>query len=512
MMTYKLVDTCNYWPKSLAKIGHAVGVYKGELPNEDAPREEWLAYCKTDVDIVENAVIDLLLRWKKEDCGVFQVTAPMLAMQNFRHKCPIRTEDNHDVDIVCKPNHISNELERKAYFGGRVQCFRVGEQIGKIYHIDVNSLYPYVMMTNSFPRRLVRYQIGATPDELRSAGKAYGLVATVAIRSENNTYPVRIDGKQYHCTGRFWTTLCGPELRRAIDNGDISRISTVQFYSIAPLFRDWCTYWLDRKIAADREGIDGTREREFVKLVLNSLSGKFAQHGRKWTDIHGRIPLTRWGGWSELDCESGKVKRWRGIAGNSQQLSEDGDPSHAFPLISAYISAYAREFMLDIINICGQNNVYYMATDSLICNDIAYKILCGMQRIHPTQIGCFKVVGQHNSCSIIGPNDYRLDGIHVASGILGKAIACSRAGKPLEQWEQIPSIIACGPRHDIAITEIDTPKVWHNYRGRIDANGVWHPFKLSHNDDFINRESVLRGLSYCSLDTSEDHTHRVSLV
>jgi len=512
LKTFRMVDTCNYWPKSLGKVGLDVGIPKGEMPAWDAPANDWLQYCKSDVAIIEKAICDLLIQWRREDCGVFQVTAPMLAMQNFRHKCDVRTPDGKDVDIVCEPDSPAHDLERAAYYGGRIQCFQIGEIHGKLFKVDCNSLYPYVMRNNLFPRRLVRTQNGISPDNLRRESKCFSVVAQVSIRSRDCTYPVRIDGRQYHCKGKFFTSLCGAELQRGLDSGHVNTITEVQFYSMSYLFRGWVDYWHNRKISESEKGKASTGEREFAKLILNSLSGKFAQHGKRWIDRPGRIPLEKWGAFIEIDQKTGKPIVCRGVGGNYQMLTDDGEPAHSFPLISAYITSYAREYMRWVIGVAGEENCYYMATDSLIVNAEGYMNMILEDLIHPTQLGKFKVEGQANYCKIVGPTYYEFGDKTVASGIVGRYAKAEDDGRVPELFEQLVNIIASGPKDDIIVTQFDKPNLRPDIRGILDSNNRWTPYRLSHDDDFTDRVLVPPHSGYCSSGKQGDRILLVSDV
>ncbi|GAH94157.1 unnamed protein product, partial [marine sediment metagenome] len=49
-------------------------------------------------------------------------------------------------------------LERSAYIGGRVECFRLGKIPGKQFvSMDINSMYPFVMKAEKYPYELVSY-------------------------------------------------------------------------------------------------------------------------------------------------------------------------------------------------------------------------------------------------------------------------------------------------------------------------------------------------------------------
>lgn len=485
--TYKFVDTTNYWQLSLAKLAKCYDLEKMDLPSQSADNQEWLAYCWNDVHIIQRAICHLIVKWKESNCGVFQPTAASLALTNFRHTCNLVDQTSNSVDIVCQPSSVQNALERESYFGGRIQAFFIGERFHKIYHLDCNSLYPKVMRDFSYPRRFVQYLNGVSLDYLRKLAKVYGIVASVRISSRHAVFPVRIDGRQYHCSGEYWTALCGNEIIRAIESSSISRIGTVQVYSVAPIFRDWVDYWHGRKVAATRMGYAGVADREFAKLLLNSLSGKWAQHGRRWVDCPGQIPLKRWGGYPGKGSGSEEIKRFRGIGGNLQVLGEGNEPDYSFPAISAFITANAREYMRTIINRLPEDSVYYMATDSLICGQDAFEILNSEGWLSDSELGKFKLIGEHEYCCIHGPNDYVLDSKQILSGPIGKAVIGANGNLSAEIWENGPTLISNGPRSTVQVKEIPVWYPSHTNRGRIRDDGYWEPYRITDDPAFTDR-------------------------
>lgn len=503
--TFKFVDSVNYWPKSLDTIGRNIGIRKHQMPGFDRPDYEWYNYCMQDCRVLEASIVGLIERWKREDCGVFQMTAASLSMTNFRHTCDITVSKDGPVDIVCEPNAKEHELEREAYFGGRIGCFYIGRREERIYHLDVNSLYPAVMSTNLFPRRFVGYDYNPSVHSVIDRMRVYGVVARVFVRSRYETYPVRVDGEQYHAVGNYWASLCGPELLRAIDSGSVDKIDCLQFYSVAHLFTKWVGYWYQRKLEAIDKGESGKQDLEFCKLVLNSLSGKWAQRSRHWIDQPGRYPMKRWGGWSEYNDDTCSWDDYRGIGGCQQKMVDGGEPAHSFPLISAYITAYGREYMRKLINYCPDGSVLYMATDSLICTEDAYASLAAEGFIDDRKLGSLRVVGVHNSCDIHGPNYYALDDVETSTGLRGKAIAAKKRGGSVEMFEQLPGIVSRGAVHDVVVREVKVPRIHPVFRGTIDEMGYWHPYRITNDPDFTDRPPK-PGYSFDgSSDTEGDH-------
>lgn len=478
LSTYKMVDTVNYWPSGIENIAEDNGIAVTPRPKDGSSVKDFQEHANNSVQIIETAVIDLIRKWRGEQCGTFQMTAAMLSMTNFRHTCGIRTGEQDKVDIVCMPNHKSHVLEREAAFGDSPQCMYIGERRQKIFHIDCNSLYPYVMRENCFPRRFVRYQDGGTLNELASSANCYGIVARVFLNSTKEDFPCRVDGKPYYLTGDFWASLCGPELRRAIDTKSIHRVGTFQVYSIAPLFRRWVDSWHDRKIASS-PGLGGRKgDYEFCKLILNSLSGKWIQRGRQWREQPGRHPLVNWDAWPEYNADTKKWQKCRGVAGNTQVLTDDEEPRHSFPLIYAYITACAREYMRKVIAVAGRDNCYYMATDSLILNEEGYDRLNENGYHHETKLGKFKLKGEYASCMIHGSNWYELDGVQTASGLLGASLASGGDGSFVELVERVGSLIRKTATSEIGTTIVKVPLTIPERRGTIDSEHRWHPYHV----------------------------------
>ena len=487
---YKFVDTLNYWREGLVGSSTASN---GECRTDANPGDNGKHSNPNligNVRDIAESVLGLLVQWRSENCGVFQLTAPAAAMTHFRHTQKRLSEAGEKIDIICQPDAIQNDLERKSLYGGRITCYSVGHRTGPIYHLDVNGLYPYVMRNYGLPRRFSRYQNGMELEELWSCAKLYGIVARVLINSWRDTYPVRIEGKTFYCRGMFWTTLCGGEITRAITNKQIAKIGKVQMYSMDRIFTRWVDYWYDRKIAAIEKGPNGKQELEFCKLMLVSLYGKWAQQSRHWTDIRGVVPLKRWGGWTELDHDTDETLRWRAIAGNAQVLTKGKEPKHAFPAITAFIGSYARCYMQYLYELCPPESIYYLGVDSFICDDRAYTALRQTGFIDPVKLGKLKLLGMYPDCEIYGPNDYRLGSKRVASGHLGNAINRPGTDGTVQLEERIPSIVHDGPRSDIVITSARLVKSRSDLRGLIDPAGWWHPYHLTQEPEFGDRPLV----------------------
>lgn len=488
----KLVDTLNYWPTALSKIGDKLGVPKLPAPDFNGPEPPLWPYCERDVAVTRLAVIDLMDRWRAENCGVFQLTAPMLAMRNFQHTCHAKVPGRDAINIVLEDDSPARPLERASFLGGRIEPFYLGQLNGPIYHLDLTSLYPAVMKDELYPRCRKKCVTGIRPDRLRDFLYAFGGIARVKINTgpDADTYPVRRDGVQLHACGVFETVLCGPELRRALDHGHVELVGECHLYSVCDLFSQWAARWLDVKATARRQGDRG--QEEFAKLILVSLAGKFAQRGDHWTDDPTRAPRKGWGRVYRKDCSSGTIMEWRYVAGHTQRRDREGEPGNAFPAISAFVTSNARERMRAIFGLMPARSLLYTATDSIICTRAGFDALTNHGLIDQEEAGKLRVIDVHASAEICGPNWYRLDERWVRSGLWGKARQLADGRWVCDVWDQMGVLTQAHPHGRCGFTTVELSRVFASEKNSPGESGWRVPMRLSPDESFSDRPRVPR--------------------
>lgn len=482
----RFVDTANFFPTRLESIGTKYGVEKLVIDFKNCTDDELVAYCYRDAEICQLAMCDLMSRWKREGCGVFQMTAASLSLTNWKHTCDVRTPDGDCLDVLMEPGHPAVALERRGYYGGRVEPFFLGETKGPIYHLDVNSLYPAMMGDNLFPRRHLRRVDGCTPRQLVRHMHGYGAVADVCLKSQHDTYPCRPHGVQLHANGHFHTTLCGPELQRALHAGHVVSVGECWLYCMAPLFKNWVRTWFERKSHAQDKDHGNEADLEFTKLIMNSLSGKFGQRGEFWKDVPEERCLLPWGEWTVGRGLPRTTHRFRGIAGKAQERVLGEEPAHSFPLISAYITAYAREYMRSLFKLCPEKSVYYTATDSVICNADAYQCLVDAHKVDAIGIGELKVKGVYKSLKVFGCNHYQLDEWVVHAGTVAKVHDCDDGGRAADIWQQLPSIIGRRPDGTVIVSHVEIRQFDPTPKGYKQPDGWVLPFRFTPDADFTD--------------------------
>jgi hypothetical protein len=170
------------------------------------------------------------------------------------------------------------------YFGGRVQCFQSGIINSDFAVVDINSAYPFAMLSEH-PIGTVYNSIDGAPDMPRDA---WGPMLFTVECVSRGAFPFRADDKSlrfpaddvrriYHVTG--W------ELVAALDTGTISDYEILNTLSFPELidFRDYILPLYDERKAAKASGDKATDL--LAKLGMNSLYGKFAADPRNYKEF-----------------------------------------------------------------------------------------------------------------------------------------------------------------------------------------------------------------------------------
>mgnify|MGYP006268407477 CR=1 FL=1 len=187
-------------------------------------------------------------------------------------------------------------LYRPYYYGGRVECFKTGHAMQDFQVIDINSAYPFAMLSNH-----PIAPVGSLSDRLPPGD----MMTQCFIRLDavaRGCFPYREEGdmklsfpnddriREYHITG--WELLAAFEC----DAVDIIRIKDVHYFQISLNFTEYVHHFYEqRKIAKANKDKAGDI---FAKLFLNSLYGKFASDPEKYSEylIASDDTLAKWCG------------------------------------------------------------------------------------------------------------------------------------------------------------------------------------------------------------------------
>lgn len=367
--TISIVSSTNYYQFTLAKLGECFNIPKMEVDYETVSVDEAVPYCRNDVLILKVAMMEFMKFIQEEDLGNFMMTIAGQSFTAFRHRFM-----KHDIYIHKSPDCL--KLEREAYAGGRNECWRIGNVDEKVFYLDVNSMYPYVMKNFKYPTKLVTCRkYGELKDIVNFIDRGYYIIAKVKLRTDKRIY-FKKAGKLIFPVGEFITTLSTPELIRAIKDDHIIEVIEFNVYENDYLFVEYVDYFYGKRLDAKR--LKDEVRVLLYKLFLNSLYGKFGQKNNNYEKVAVADPeIVEVERIYDVDNKKEyQVKTFGGTVFKKETLPDGyNDAFDAFPAVAAHVTSYARMLLYSYIEIAGYENIFYMDTDSIFCNEEGYKRL-----------------------------------------------------------------------------------------------------------------------------------------
>jgi len=424
-----LMDNSNWFTGALANWGEEIGMAKLPMPDPGASHSDWVTYCERDVDILVELTQRFLSTIIKEDLGHWGRTKASCAMRAFRHR------------FMGKPLNLpqddkENDFARTAFFGGRTECFWNGKGTkGPYYKLDVNSMYPYVMAKEVYPRQFLGHKDGCSVDVLRRMTERYCVIACVSVNTAQPAFVYPLEKNRLYPVGQFTTMMSSPELVLGLANGWITECHELSWYQPWDVFSKYVKYFYRKRLEAKRSG--RTLESAFYKGFLNQLFGKFAQRGYTSNPI-GKASL-RSAPWRHCyDHDTGK--RWSEvqIGENILELEQTGHADTAFPAIAAHVTAWGRIYLYRLIITAFPCNVFYCDTDSLIVNQQGFDYL--KPWLHPDNLGALKVEGVADEIEIVAPKEYRFGETWKRKGIRASARQVGDRTFDQEMWPGLSTL------------------------------------------------------------------------
>lgn len=340
------LDTMNYARIGVNEMGEILRLPKlskpeflGDRPVNDMEWMEMTDYNMRDAEI-SCKFVKFLYSVFDELGATPKMTIASTAMSLFRNKF---LKEEYDVH-----HHSYLKKEFLAYYGGRTEAFSRGK-IRNYKFYDVNSLYPAVMRM-SFPNP---DSMQVCRNDMTKINKYPGIshVEVFVPESDYPVLPYRTKDKLLFPHGTFAGWYVHEEIRHAVSHGAVvKKIYETHYYtkSCYP-FKEYVDALYSLRLKYKQEG---SAMEYVVKILLNSLYGKFAQRylGRdNWQPIESIK-------FDELDnCE---------IVGRFVRIVKDGEPSNfCFPLWAAHITAYARIYLHKLMM---EAHPVYVDTDSLM--------------------------------------------------------------------------------------------------------------------------------------------------
>ncbi|MFH1326998.1 MAG: DNA polymerase [archaeon] len=404
-----LLDTRSFFKSKLEDVGKLIGLPKGEMPLEVKSIEELKPYLLRDVEIVLESM--KLIRDKINKLGVRpkkMLTAGQLAMTFFKTWCRKKLYNGTPYSsylYIRGTIHRSrfHSFIRRALRGARNECFKSGV-FKNITAIDINSLYPYVMayemrMPDLLSERFIKDPEEFFPREeiLEKIGVAKATV--IFPKTKLGYLPVRYKRGIYfpqstEITG-YWTTF---ELRRALEEGyKIKKIHDAVVYRDLPFnpFKGFIGELYDLRKESDP--VFG----HVVKLLMNSLAGKFSQYRyeKERSICHREEEKNLEGKGFKIETDYGED--YMMVKNLGRKI-----PKFAHPMITILVNAYARDVLYrNLKKIADENfdDLLYCDTDScFFTGDHLHKFEIG------NELGQFKIEHQNKTGEFVREKIYRI--------------------------------------------------------------------------------------------------------
>lgn len=388
--THRYHDTINYLMASVEKLGEIMKIPKlpkpkcitphgARFPENDEEKTELEIYNLRDSEITYLFADFLQTSFNTIGTNLYPTIAST-SMSLFRNK--------YLDTIVYQPIREILEIMFNCYYGGRTEAFYRGKIINKVNYYDVNSLYPHVMKSRHYPQtNSLKYTDNPTIDIIEHEGFSQCGIITPDLKYP--LLPHRINGKLCFPLGNWIGWYCHNELRKAKELGYI--IIPIQSYYCTEVFNPFVRFVDDLYEKRQYYKSINSPLELIYKILLNSLYGKFAQkleHGeilfiKNQKDKERLDTLIDHNAISAIQNKEQRFKiyspmqKLKEIEGKKYDIStifyvtdtENVEyASFINPLISAYITAWARLELYTHIEYIEQNNgtLYYCDTDSLM--------------------------------------------------------------------------------------------------------------------------------------------------
>lgn len=332
-------------------------------------------------------------------CG-WQATAGSQAMHLYRSVY-------HDTPILSHTEPRATALERNALFGGRCEAYQLGRIPGQSHMYDIRSMYPWIMARLPVPVRLRAVHDALSILSLERLAAEHYCIAEVAIETDEPEYPYRETDNIVYPAGRFWTHLAGAELQHALRAGNVRAVRCAASYESECALGRFAEEIYDRRCRAD--AVSDGLQSAWLKRLLVSLPGKFAQRSYGWEDVPGAESPWEWAEWYTA-TKSGEPQRWRSLAWHVQREKTGGFAHGTVPAITVAICAAGRRRLQRCIDAAGRESVYYVDTDALIVDDYGAESLTLGGWVRPGEWGFLQHIISSADTEIFGVKHYRIGG------------------------------------------------------------------------------------------------------
>jgi hypothetical protein len=252
-----------------------------------------------------------------------------------------------------------DDMFRKFYYGGRVEAFQKGDFNGTFKYFDINSAYPFAMLSNH-ASGMDYYRGQKLP-----RGKQLQTAFVHCVADSTGALPMRNDeggiSFPHIRNAEFFAT--GWEIETGLKTGTLKICEILDvwiprsFINFSEYVKKFYALRLDAKHTGDEI------KKLAYKYLLNSGYGKFAQNPREFK-TYQLAPY----GENLADRKKFAGFEWEADFGAISLWSENSYKGRGFYDVAtgASITGFVRAYLWEAI--CKARNVLYCDTDALICS------------------------------------------------------------------------------------------------------------------------------------------------
>lgn len=341
--------------------------------------------------------------------AVDKTTAAQLGWSHFRRDCqPNSMAINLDND--------TRAMERRAYHGGRNECYRLGDIPGQTYSLDVRSCYANICANLEVPAWLdCEYKDGIDVRAIE-ATEGYQWIADVEIKTSEPDYPLSWGNTPIYPVGHFSTSLAWPELLHALANKRVVKATRAARYVARPVFREFAFWYMHSRLALANCNFD--RLIPALKATFNASLGYTARQKYEWVPIDVGLGAKYWIGLTNHPETHEEAVALQKLDDETRWLKIAGEPREAMPFLHATICSWARIHLLSLFAALGRENILYVDTDGIICNEKAYKRAIADPQIYGPDGGQLATRFPAGPCRIQGQKSYQIGDNFVQAGLV----------------------------------------------------------------------------------------------
>lgn len=467
--TILFLNLQNFFRTNVNELGKALNLPKLSVNFNTTSDDELFIYCRRDTEIIQRSLNLLFEFLHTKNLGYFAVTFPSVAFNTYRHRFMKSKLLVHQKKEVIK-------LERDSYFGGRVECFKIGKFKGlHLAKIDINSMYPYLMMSKPYPVILNGITNNVSLASLRIYLEGSAACAKVELSTDEPVYVLKQKNKAIFPIGSFITTLSTPCLKYALAHNHIKKVITLALYKQDFIFKEYVDFFYRLRTKYKAQG--NKPFEQLCKNLLNSLYGKFGQKADLILDESAcDYNIISREDYYNIDTNTNCTKtQFFGRSTTVEKGSQEG--INSIVSIASHVCEFGRLFLWETIKKIGIDNVYYCDTDCIIF-DMAMVDIRQLQ-LDPTKLGAFKLEKEDSHITIRGLKDYSFGGKTVIKGISTKAVQLEPNVYKQTHFPGIWSDIRSGLNKPYVIHDLTKTLTRKYTKGTVTNTGNVHPFVLA---------------------------------